>query len=343
MNEQNRVREFAPLLQHYGIEPYFVEDFGNIKKVYSNKGTFALKSIDAHTGIDFIRHVQHLYQRGYNRIVPIYPALDGRYGILSGQRLYYLMPWLPNEALQAYRERSLQMIRELARLHTLSAKEVKVEKEERADHFEKMTLHYEKNQEFLDGFIEGCEKKIYMSPFELQFCLYYTEITQAVKYSTEKLKEWHEKSKEEEKARMVIVHGKLKPEHFVYNENGYGYFINFERAGYGSPIHDLLPFISKMLRTPPKQNEEAVETATHYFKYFPFKKDEKLLFYSYLAHPLQITRTAEAYFSEGAGRNEFAYSKKLLKEYWHLKNTEYVVMRLVEMDRQVEAAKEGAQ
>ncbi|RHW40653.1 spore coat protein YsxE [Neobacillus notoginsengisoli] len=343
MNETNRLKEFAHILQPYGIQPYFIEDFGKIKKVYSNKGTFALKAIDAHTGMDFIRHVQYLYQRGYNRIVPIYPALDGRYGILDGQNLYYLMPWLGNEAKEGMTDRNKQMVRELARLHTLSAKEVKVGKEDRQEHFDKMGLQYEKNREFMDGFIESCEKKTYMSPVELQFCLYYSEISQALKFSKERLETWLEKSKDLEKARMVVIHGKLSPDHFLYNEAGHGYFINFEQAGYGSPTHDLLPFMSRMLETRPKRSEEAVDWVTHYFHYFPFKPDEKQLFYSYLSHPLQIIRIAEAYFGKKGLKNEFKYSRKLLKEYWHLKNTEYVVMRLTEIEQQQEAAKEGAQ
>lgn len=343
MNETNRLKEFAEILQPYALKPYFVEDYGKLKKVYSDKGTFALKSIDAREGIDFIRNVHDLYQRGFNRIVPIYPAMDGRYGILDGQKLYYLMPWLPNDIKEGLDNRNLQMVRELARLHTLSSREVKVGKEVRQDHFDKMLAQYDKNQEFLDGFVEQCEKKVYMSPVELQFCLYYNEISQALRFSKEKLEAWKEESKDMEKARMVITHGKLSPEHFIYNDTGQGFFINFEESGFGSPTHDLLPFMSRMLETPPKRSEEAVEWVTHYFKYFPLKPDEKLLFYSYLSHPLQITKVAEAYFYRRGAKNEFRFSRKLLKEYWHLKNTEYVVMRLAEIDRMQQAAKEGAQ
>jgi hypothetical protein len=43
MNDSNRLDHFAPILKHYQIDPYFIEDFGKLLKVYSNKGTFALK------------------------------------------------------------------------------------------------------------------------------------------------------------------------------------------------------------------------------------------------------------------------------------------------------------
>ncbi|MFL6560055.1 MAG: spore coat protein YsxE, partial [Bacillus sp. (in: firmicutes)] len=75
MSNPNQLNTFAHILKNYLVEPHFVEDFGSVQKIYSNKGTFALKKIDPATGTDFIRHVHLLYQKGYNRIVPIYPTM----------------------------------------------------------------------------------------------------------------------------------------------------------------------------------------------------------------------------------------------------------------------------
>ena len=100
-------------------------------------------------GTDFIRHVQFLYHKGYNRIVPIYPTLDGRYAVLYENTLYYLMPWLANEEKEDHHEKNKQLFRELARLHTLSTREVPIRNEERKAHFE-TTMHVlEKDEEFL--------------------------------------------------------------------------------------------------------------------------------------------------------------------------------------------------
>ncbi|WML45566.1 spore coat protein YsxE [Neobacillus sp. PS3-40] len=341
MSDSNRLNAVAPILKHYQVEPYFVEDFGKIVKVYSNKGTFALKKIVPNSGTDFIRHVHQLYQKGYNRIVPIYPTNDGRYAVLHDKDLYYLMPWLSNDVKENRKERHQQLFRELARLHTLSSKEITVKKEERTEHYEKTIQQFEKNQEFLTGFIEECEKKTYMSPFQLLFCLYFNEIVQALSFSKKKFEEWYEKTKEQEKARMVINHGKISSEHFLFDEKGYGYFANFEDAGFGSPIHDLLPFLSRSLKTNPKRNDECVDWITHYFKYFPFKADEKLLFYSYLSYPLPIIQVVEKYYRKQNPKNELKFVQHLQHQYWYLKNTEYVAMRMTELEQE-EQTKEGA-
>lgn len=350
MNDSNRLEAVVPILKHYHVEPHFVEDYGSIQKIYSNKGTFALKKIDPTIGTDFIRHVHFLYQKGFNRIVPIYPTMDGRHAVLHDHYLYYLMPWMADDHKENRQQKSHQLFRELARLHTLSAKEITVSKEERIEHYEKTIQQLDKHQEFLDGFIDVCERKTYMSPFELLFCLYYSEISQALRFSKAKFEEWYEGTKENEKARMVVIHGKLSSEHFLYDERGYGFFINFENAAYGSPIHDLLPYISRTLNTNPKRSDDSIDLIYHYFKYFPFKEDEKLLFYSYLAYPIPMLQTVEKYYRKPRPKNELKYVRQLQKRYWHLKNTEYAVMRMTEIEKQqreagnaAQQAKEGAQ
>ena len=343
MNDSNRLETVTPILRNYHIEPYFVEDYGIVQKIYSDKGTFALKKVPPTIGTDFIRHVHLLYQKGFNRIVPIYPTMDGRYAVLHENNLYYIMPWMPNDQKENREYKNHQLFRELARLHTLSAKEITVSQEERTEHYEKTIQQLDKHQEFLDGFIDACEKKTYMSPFELLYCLYYNEIRQALRFSKSKFEEWYESTKENDKARSVITHGKLSSEHFLFDDRGYGFFINFENARYGSPIHDLLPYLSRALNTSPKRNDTALDWVYHYFKYFPFKEDEKLLFYSYLSLPIPIMQVAESYYRKQRPRNEMKFVRQLQHRYWHLKNSEYIVMRMTEIENQQKQAKEGAQ
>lgn len=338
MDNENALSEAAGILKNYEIRPHFVEDFGKVKKVYAQSGTFALKRIDPHHGIDFIRQVHFLYQKGYNRIVPIFPTSDGRYAVYERSGLYYLMPWLPNEEKENRDERPVQMFRELARMHTLSGREVEISQESREEHYENMIKQWEKDEEFIDGFIEACENEVYMSPFQLTFCLYYHSIRQAMGFAKQKLESWREKTKDQKKARMVQLHGYLSTEHFLYDEKGYGYFTNFEKSRLGSPIQDLLPYLSRHLKTRPKRSEEAVDWVSMYLNYFPLKEDERLLFLSYFAYPTGLLRTAEAYHMQKTKLDERKYVQRLQRHYCHLKNTEYVAMRLEEIEQQKQAA-----
>ncbi|MHC0037457.1 spore coat protein YsxE [Pseudoneobacillus sp. C159] len=339
MNEQN----LEQILQHYDIRAHFIEKFGKIYKIYSEKGTFALKSIPIQHGVDFIKHVHFLYQKGYNRIVPIYPTFDGRYAVIHGNSLYYLMPWLSNDEKEDHNERPQQMFRELARLHALSQKEVQIDKEDREKHYERTKQQWEKDSEFLEGFIESCEKKIYMSPFELQFCLYYHDVRQAQRFAITKLGEWYEATKDQEKVRTVINHGKVSTEHFLYDEKGYGFFANFEESKLGSPIHDVLPVLFRSLRGHMRQSEDVLTWLyDYYFKYFAYKDDEKLLLFSYFSYPNLLVRLTTEYVQTTDKKNEREYSQKLQRRYWQLKNTEYVIGRMMQIEEQLKQKKEGA-
>lgn len=330
--------EFEEIVNLYGLKLDYIEPYGRVNKIYTDKGEFALKRLPAKHGIDFFYYMQHLYQLGYNRIVPIYPALDGRYAVLYDQSLYYLMPWLKNQEHEGNNDKFERLFRELARLHTLSAREEDVDKEIRQEHYENMKARWESELEGLDTFIEQCETKTYMSPFQLLFCTYYSEISGGYRYSLKKMQEWHESVNDDYKARSVIVHGKLSNEHFLYDEHGVGYFANFEQANRASPIHDLLPFLSRTLYTYPKQNDECIKWLGTYFRHFPFKDEEMTLFLSYFAHPGPTYRVIEKYFSNHHKKQEMKYVKQLQKSYWQMKNIEYVVMKLDEMYKRKESA-----
>ncbi|WP_369385599.1 hypothetical protein [Mesobacillus boroniphilus] len=45
MDDRNFLKEESAVLKQYPIDPYFAEDFGKVKKVYTKSGTFALKKI----------------------------------------------------------------------------------------------------------------------------------------------------------------------------------------------------------------------------------------------------------------------------------------------------------
>lgn len=339
MNSEKQA-DVEAVLQQYALHVQFIEEFGRVKKIYSDRGVFALKMISPHIGIDFIRNVQTLYQRGYHRIVPIYQTKDGRYAVLYQQQLYYLMPWLENGDNGERDERQKQMFREVARMHTLSVKEIEVSKEERKDHYEHTLQTWETQQQLLDEWIVQCEKKWYMSPMEMMFCTYYNDFSQALTYCIKKFKAWFELTKEEEKIRTVVTHGKLSLKHFIRDQRGYGYFINFENSRVAPTHFDLLPFIVKAAKTYPTQCDDCITWMYHYLQYFPLKNDEMLLLQSYLAYPGQALETVKKYVEQSGNKTELESVKELQRQYWLLKNIEYIVMKVEEIEAQKKTAEQ---
>ncbi|WP_191991712.1 spore coat protein YsxE [Bacillus aerolatus] len=320
---------YSAIWKSYGLKPKHVETMGRVQKISTDAGQFALKRIPAARGMDFLFNMQKLYQAGYHRFVPVYPALDGRYGILEGSYIYYLMPWIESGRQEA-QEAERKMLREAARLHLVSSADVRVSKAGREEQYERTSAVWERQEEQLEQFLLLAEKETYMSSFQLLFCLYYTEIRQAFFYAKEKLSEWKQATEEEEKARTVHVHGKLEPSHFLMDAGGGGYFINLEQSRRATPIHDLIPYFARTLDAFPEGSTSTRELFEYYTSFFPMKKGEKLLFQSYLAYPGAIYETIAAYFLSRQKQNEFQYSRQLQKNYWQMKNIEYFITSLKE-------------
>jgi spore coat protein YsxE len=222
------------------------------------------------------------------------------------------------------------MLREAARLHALSAKEIDVSKEEREEHYERMYNRWEQQEEQLEQFLQLAEAEIYMSPFQLLFCLYYYEISQSFIYAKERLKTWKEETKEDKKTRTVRIHGNLATDHFIMDEKGAGYFINLEQSRQATPLHDLIPYFTHSLKTFPKNTDADLNNLLYYMQFFPLKKGEKLLLQSYFAYPGAIFQTIFSYFTEPGTFSEQRFTEKLQRQYWQMKNVEYMITKLPE-------------
>ncbi|MBM7648925.1 spore coat protein YsxE [Bacillus ectoiniformans] len=321
-------QSLSAVWQSYGLKPQHVEQNGRVQKLVTKQGTFALKRIPAAKGMNFIHGMQRLYQSGYHRLVPVYPALDGRYGVLDGGYIYYLMPWVEAGKHRENNELERKMLREAARIHTLSVREVESDPESRLEHYNRTKAQWESQEEQLEKYLLLAEKEVYMSPFQLMFCLYYRDLSQSFTYAKERLKDWKEETKEEKKTRVVHIHGHLAAEHFLMDASGGGYFINLEQSRPASPLHDLIPYFVRSFDTFPKKAETDLEHYRHYTEHFPLKKGEVSLLQSYLAYPGAMYQTIVSYFTDPTKYNEQRFTEKLQRQYWLLKNLEYFVVQL---------------
>jgi spore coat protein YsxE len=336
--------QYQELLYPYRFKVDFVEDYGKIKKVYTDKGVFALKKLarSSRQGANFIQTMSLLSQKGFMKMIRPYRTHDGEYIVYDGADAYYVMPWLPNEPKEERDIRYHKLFQELAELHSLTLHESKIKKEDVTKHYELLEKQWKDRKEDLEKYVEQCEQKIYMSPFELYFCLVYHECSQALEFARNKLDEWYEIMKEKEEARLVTIHGKLSAKHFIYDESGNGYFINFEQAREAPPVYDIISFYFRAFKTYPIQSYESYEWFTTYEQRFPLREEELLLLYSYLAFPELLVRSVDRYRNERASQPEMKHIQMLTAAYWQMKNIEQLLTRIMQAEQQKKAAAEQA-
>lgn len=324
--------KYGPILKHYNLEPRFIEEYQNVKKIFTNKGIFALKSVRGKCNTQFPNMIKMLYQKGFTKVVPIVPTIDGSFLVSRDNQYYYLMPWLNNRNVDVQDKRHELLFKELGTMHHSTLTEAPLAKNfDIAKHFENMTNQWDEREKFLEAFVIECEKKWYMSPFELLFCTYYHEISLACKYARSQLEKWYEIIEETKSYRTVLTNGKVSLSHFLFDEQGVGFLSNFEKASFASPTNDLVSFYYRTLKNYPILCDDCLAWFQTYRSHFPLKEEEIYLFLSYLTFPEPIYRCVKNY--QNKKKTEQEYVSILQEAYWLNKNIEYFSMKVVEEEQ----------
>jgi len=321
------------LLHSYHLHVYDFKRQGKVLKIYTDQGNFALKETPRNIGLEFTKWPRELYFLGYPKVVPIIQTADGRSGIFDSDHFYYLMPWISRNRRYKQEEIELKLFRELARIHSLTSKEFPVTEEELKGYYEGIKNTWEEELSFLEKIIETFESRLYMSPFELLYCTIFNDLYKGTIYALHSLENWYNAVKDNKKVRTVFIHGKVRPEHFLLDERGHGYFINFEKSRVHSPIFDLIPYIKRGLKTYPLETVP-FEWYQQYIKYFRLRDEEIDLLKSRLAFPKSIIKTVHHYVGNKKICNERMITGKLQSQYWCFKNIEKFVMRVQEWNKQ---------
>ncbi|MEH6936721.1 spore coat protein YsxE [Bacillus sp. JJ664] len=331
--------EISVILAQYHIIPNYFETVGKVVKVYTNQGVFALK--EANPGRiyrnNLVENVRSLQDRGFRNVVPIYHTQNGDYVVEYNTKHYYLMPWIENVDSRSDENLHFQrMFTSLGKMHNRTQKEKKVDKDQLQNHYDTLSKRWSKEKEVLENFIEAAEGNWYMSPYELSYCTYFHKILSAHQFASDQLGEWFKKMKETENTRIVMNHGSLSISHFLVNERGEGIFINLENAQETTPIQDLSNYYKNSFKTYPIQQPDRNNWLKMYEKNFSLREEEKLLFMSYMAYPVQTAAKITSYTKRTGNLNEKDRVKELLHSYWHMNNIEFFISKIQE---DIEAAK----
>ncbi|MCA1031939.1 spore coat protein YsxE [Bacillus timonensis] len=322
------INKYGPVLNKYRIKADYGEHFGKVTKIYTPNGIYGLKEVKS---IEFLKVVHLMLQKGYKKLIPILPNIDGQYATQHNSKYYYLTSWIENKPLEERNDQQKLMVKELTSLHAKTSQTIKLTEKDIDIFYKNLIAKWEKKEASLSQFLEKCEEKLYMSPFELQFCTYFHEIFQASQFARKKLENWYELVKEKNTFRVAINHGNIQNHHFLIDQRGNGFFSSFEKATIASPINDVVKYFQKALKTYPTLNEDLISWYYMYESYYPLQEDEQSLFLSYLTFPEGVYRLVVSY--QEIKHEEQRYVKRLLKNYWQLKNIEYVALRIEEIEK----------
>ncbi|MBU8905062.1 spore coat protein YsxE [Desertibacillus haloalkaliphilus] len=299
---------FAQILFYYDLYPEKIEHIGKVKKVTTSRGTFALKETEMANDVAewFVHVMRRLDRLGYDQVIPLIPTKYGDYTISTGQRTYYLMPWMTPKADNPAIPKDIKIIEQMAKIHNLTEKTQVYSKDLIDQSYQTLLKRWGMRQAKMEQFAELAERKTYMSPFELTFLTHVQRMMHMAEEAKQHLKSWYEQCQENERFRSVLCHTRLSHQHVLFDDYGEPYLLNFEKAALDTPARDLALFYRRSFhhlwgaQAPEARPEgggplDPLYWFEVYEQIFLLKKEEKSLFASYLLFPEPIIHSIDTY------------------------------------------------
>lgn len=297
----------GPILNQYRLSPTRVESYGKLKKVYTDKGIYALKetnmSVDERAS--FVHVLERFHHLGFDRYAAPYATKQREPIIVHGEKTYYLMPWL-NEEEFGILSKEERLIETGAILHTLTEKEQLYDNDVIEHSFHSLNDRWMNRISRIETFAKKAEEQIYFSPFELSFLSHFSSAMKGSEKAGYRLKKWFDKAKEEKRYRVVLCHGKFTVHHLINGD-----LVNFEKSVLDSPVRDLAMMYRSSLMNDYSDRDEPIDWLKTYEEKFPLRKEEKMLLASYLSFPEPICQSVREYINQIRREEELVQVEKL--------------------------------
>jgi spore coat protein YsxE len=319
------LEKYGPVIENYDIKPQYLQEHGNVLKIYSGQQTFSLKKTTKARFSRALQSIETLHRKSYRKFVPFYRTVNGQLMVEHQNSVYYLMPWIPIEHHVGVSCQDVMTEAARLHLHTISYK--KISENQFLSLYHQLKTEWEKRQHDFHTFLEACESKLYMSPYELFYCLHYHEILRLEGLAVERLDKWYLLMEEERDIREVLCHGYLSPDHLL-KVTDRSYFINFERSFYGSPVYELTAFFRTALYENTSCAQEAIEWLQVYERHLRLLDKERELLKFHLLQANSVHCSIRAYVSNHH-IDEIEHVKRLQRAIQQMRACDYFVNQMV--------------
>ncbi|WP_277678279.1 phosphotransferase [Gracilibacillus dipsosauri] len=271
--------DLQPVLDAYQIKPTKVEKVTDrVFKIHTNYRIYALK----HTSLSDqqLGHWQAVHhfldQRKVLGFLPVFFTVAGDPFVTNQQSIFYLMPWVESFPHERPTDEWTSFFHALGKLHasTLQLIELDQQKQNQAEYQAYFHSEMKRNSDELLQYIRLFEAKRFMSPVELQACMYYRDMEWVLEETEKWQQVYLDALEKSDKTSIVLCHGNLDPTHYIMTNNQ-TYFLNWEHAQMASPVHDLISFLLFNFQYHDCQINKLKEGLRIYFQYIPFGDLEK--------------------------------------------------------------------
>ena len=179
-------------------------------------------------------------------------------------------------------EKAQDFIRVLSSLHLKTCYFENINNSELKKMYEELSLRINNLFEYYNNLINTIETKVYFSPSEYLISRNISVIFSALNYSRNKLEEYKEIIKNNNKKRIVTLYNNCSLDNFIRNING-SFLLSFNRSYKDSPVYDLIDYYNNYCL-----DLDFINLLKIYETKFPLLEEETTLFLLLISIPDKI-------------------------------------------------------
>lgn len=176
-------------------------------------------------------------------------------------------------------EKAKDYLKLLSLLHTKTCYYIEVSDDDIKKTYEDVNKRISDNYMFYENLINMIDSKEYMSPVEYYISKNIGIILSAFNYCFERLNNWYENNKNNNKKRVVTLLNNIDINNLVKSIDK-SYYISFNDTKVNNPIYDLISFYDKYW-----YDFDFTSLLMYYEKVFPLLDEEKSLLYIIISIP----------------------------------------------------------
>lgn len=308
-------------MEAYAISPLKMDQISsNTVRIEDAQKMYALKrSALTKESIENWEHVLHQAKvKNIVNVLPVYLTKQGHlYKEIDGT-IFYLTPWI-----KAGKFNVKQLYQSIGRVHAATKVTYSVETENMNNQFHTYMNRCEEAQQILLHYLGDFEKVRYMSPFELLVCTQYKDLELILKENQKRVKQFLEEFNRDPTWNYCLCHGNLLTSHHLDVQ-----IINWEKAHYENPIHDLAYFFNHEVNSYDIDIEALLESFSTYMKENELTLSELYLLAIYLLDTSEYITVVEQYINRNSSLSMINQVKALQRIYrrltFGLRFSEYV-------------------
>ena len=286
------------------------------------------------SSLDILKSVYKPYRYTLNNNVTVIESTSGKFVIKKQNKdLFTLFNYLTNRGFDNYpkiihnyrnEENVLEFIEEdhipgeqklidlsllLASLHNKTVYYKKVSLDDFKEIYDSVSTNISYLSSYFESLFLSTLKEEFLSPSKYLYSRNYYKIRQCLNFCKEELNIWFDLVKENDKARVAVVHNNLSLEHFIYNHNRSA-LISWDNYKIDTPIIDFVHLYQKEYL-----NYDFSSFLEKYINNFELLENEKKLLFILISLPLYFELTD----------NEFNNTKIIKEKITYLFETEKLI------------------